>query len=1285
MLVNLLVVIIIFVLSYGSLYQLNNIENTALNKLAIVNEKQNTIEQLRAEVLQLELETTTVFFDRNDSTELKVSQRLKSLSSRIAKAKAAGGINLLELDKLTNSIEEFSRNGEKLRSIVREIKKINFEWLSPQFEKANLVVSELENSLFDRSNFSLAKTVHSIHLLLMEVKFSYVGYDKTIGIVKFNEMTNNERILAILVSKIQLATLTKQEQSLYFRLQSFITNNTDTINRLHNRVREKEIIQRRMFQLQLKKHKSIIDQLLLSSNDAVAVYSTLHKRHLAEAKVTLWTGSSVIIILLTLLGCLLRKKLIKPVSDLVEISRLLASSNFQQLLKLTKHSYLDTLLRKDQFGEIARACENSAIYQQGMIFDINTACKGITLGLLEQNGRFDYSGEYQSVECSINESKKSLRTFAIDISTVGEAIASGQLTSSINDSLYLGNFKPIAISFQAIIANQQAQLKDIVTVIKSMELGLEEKQCFVLPSNSYLGEFQRINHSLTHAVGFLSKSVQETLDQDWLKTGLSDMNRQLTGEQPLEALTKNSVDFISQYFNAPIGYIYRTFEDKKFGKAIRMIAHCGILMDDETKATRYKFVYPEGVGLIGQVFVTPDIIIRKLSEDERVPISQSGIAAAILNYVVVVPLIHEGKIEGVLELGLYEPLDYIQKEFLLHVMSTLGIAMNVAISRDKINQLLARSQQQAEELEVQQAKLAHSNDMLSLKAKELEEKQRAVQQKNQQLEQASIAMEDRARELALASKYKSEFLANMSHELRSPLNSLLMLSKLLIDNKQQNLDVTEVNYAQVIYRSGKDLLQLIEDILDLSKIEAGKTDIHYQPIEMSNLVEHVFQRFSQLAKDKQIEFNQKFSDAPTTIQADHQRLLQIMTNLLANAFKFTEVGKVELTIIKVAKGQEIQTSYGYSQQISEESLCFIISDTGIGISEENKIRVFEAFQQADGTMSRKFGGTGLGLAITLQLVELMGGFLTIDSELGVGSTFSVYLPLRPCQGETRKRPKSNKIIQKSLLTADHVSEKIIQANQHIVLIYNQDSLETAQICKLIRSKDFTLKVVTNIDSAIEIIDREQPAALITLKELTTSGQSSSVQRLKDIVAAGQLPWYLTEMTIDNQHEIDQLGRFLTGIKNTVLVDNQDNIRSYFDTSLVLIGKSVLIVDDNISNVFALSAILEGHQVNCLIADDGLEAIEIIKDNPDIDLVLMDIMMPVLDGYKAIAAIRGYPEYATTPIIALTAKAMPEDRNKCISAGANDYMTKPIDVEKLLAVMKIWLTTTPNSTKLCDII
>jgi len=1285
-LVNMLVVLIIFVISYVYLHQLNKIENIAINKLVIINERQNTLEKLQYQILKLELDSMTLFFQQSDAARLKVSQRLKLLTLEVNKAKTAGGIDLLALAKLENNIDDFSRANTEIDQIFKEIQQVNAEVLIPQLDIADLLISELENSLFDRSKFSLAKTFFKIHQLLTDVKYSFVIHERTLDVVKSNQYFNNKRKLNSLINNIKLSELNSQEQSVFYSLQSFLISYNDTVAILNNRMVKKEVVQRKLFELQHETQKNIADKLVADMNMKVAAYNLTHRHNITQTRKIIWLLASLAIIISTLMGWYLRRIMVRPVADLVKLTTLLAASNFKQLLKITKHSYTHLMSSEDQFGEIARACETSAKYQQRMIFDIDTACQSLTLGFLDQHTSFDYQGEYKLVERALNSSKENIKALVENIIISNQALVTGQLDNTTNIELYLGDFKPISDTMAALIANLKAQLEDIVLVTTSMEFGLEDKKRFLVPRLTYQGEFGKIQQSLDCAVQSLSASAQQNLDQDWLKSGLSDMNRELTGEQPLEILTKNSVDFIAEYFNAPIGYIYRTFDDIKIGKTIRMIAHYGVLMDEKTKATRYKFVYPEGVGLIGQVFVTPEIIIKKLNDVEKIPVSQSGIASAVINYVVVLPLIHEGRIEGVLELGLYNSPSAIQNEFLLQVMNNLGIAMNVAISRGKINQLLAQSQHQAEELELQQSKLAQSNEMLQHKAQELEEKKQAVEQKNRQLEQASKVMEEKAKELILASKYKSEFLANMSHELRSPLNSLLILSKLLIDNNKQHLDAKEVKYAEVIYRSGTDLLQLIEDILDLSKIEAGQTDIYYRSIATTEIVDELRQRFTEIANQKQLTFKLDYTKAPKIVDVDKQRLLQIVTNLLSNAFKFTERGGVQVMIEAVVAGYAVEDTYGDLQQVTQNTLCLTISDTGIGIDQEQKHKIFQAFQQADGTTSRKYGGTGLGLSITLQLVELMGGFIHVNTLQGEGSQFAVYLPLRHANFNL---PAKLPLLDN---TAENAPAQLLEKELGVV---DDDKAATILLCSVQFNQQIVSKILErgfkvvqehNVIKLLKVAEYTKPQGIIYISATVEHDTEQLLDTFNSASDDDSVPLYYqlidgSEADSLNHLAIDQ---FLSAIQAKEALSQQQIIQNYFEFAEILSGKMILIVDDNISNVFALSAILEQHKMRYLIANNGVEAIDIIQQHSDIDLILMDIMMPELDGYKTMSAIRGKAEYLETPIIALTAKAMPEDRNKCIMAGANDYMTKPVNAQKLLSLMKMWIVTTPNWSKLTEI-
>ncbi|GAA6154507.1 response regulator [Pseudoteredinibacter isoporae] len=967
----------------------------------------------------------------------------------------------------------------------------------------------------------------------------------------------------------------------------------------------------------------------------------------------------------------------------------------------------------------------------------------------------------------------------------------------------------------------------------------------------HFSEFDEVRTSLVKAVDDLAVANDNNERQNWLKSGISELNRKLSGEQPLSEMAKNSVDFICEYLGAPVGFIY-SFSDAESDEddaKMSLMAHYGVVIggDDLDR----KFSFGVGEGLVGQCLLRKKIIERYLDDSERMPIVQSGIAHSNPRHIVVAPLLYEGDVEGVIELGCSGEVVTGQREFIEQIAPSLGIAMRVSKSRDAMAALLRQSQSQAETLEDQQVLLGVSNSQLKEKALELEQKQIALSEKNEFLERAQKDLERQAEELEKSSKYKSEFLANMSHELRSPLNSLLILAKMLSDNDEGNLSEKQVEYASVIHRSGRELLNIINDVLDLSKIEAGKLDVVFEELLVDELLNEIQQQYQPVANEQGLIFNVANQSDIQSFSSDPGRLRQIVVNLLSNAFKFTEKGSVDIVVESLPAGNEGCNGKTFNQDM----IFFRVTDTGIGVAKEKQEDIFNAFCQEDGTTSRRYGGTGLGLSICRQLTGLLFGHIDISSTVGQGTSLYVYLPLSPNGELPATIPEESEISHQegvSELSASPVSEAVMQTIPKQFLsdslvneleeVLDQERLErdskaidgsTSKEKRLLiieknpfvhaslkkQGEEAGFYVVTAFDGGkgLQLAEALVPSAILISDDETFIDGSLVLSKIKSNVKIRHIPVYvvssenkplderemallgavgstikpidnyemkgiiefLSEITEDRSGNLVIFGEdeeVLIGLRDFIAADGLNvelstdtssvdnfNLESFhcivlnicnqtgldyirdslndltgryripviihsnepltdaqrelvnelssaralspvisensllLETSLflhqvtmsmpdsqreilseqlgssdVLAGKSLLVVDDQVSNIFALTAILEQHGIHCTIANSGREALLLLEQNNNVDLVLMDIMMPEMDGYVTMGNIRKMPNYQHVPIIALTAKSMPEDRAKCIAAGANDYITKPLDSEQLLQLLNIWL-------------
>jgi signal transduction histidine kinase/ActR/RegA family two-component response regulator len=558
---------------------------------------------------------------------------------------------------------------------------------------------------------------------------------------------------------------------------------------------------------------------------------------------------------------------------------------------------------------------------------------------------------------------------------------------------------------------------------------------------------------------------------------------------------------------------------------------------------------------------------------------RSGIGSTAPRAVIVLPVQFEDECLGVIELGSVEPFSTLHLAFLERLVTVIGVAIATIRANRRTEELLAQSQGLALELQAQSAELQRANAELEEKAKQLSEQNRNVEIKNMEIDAARRGVEEKAQQLALASQYKSEFLANMSHELRTPLNSLLLLSRLLADNPNHNLTEKQIEFASTIHSAGSDLLRLIDDILDLSKIEAGRVDVDPAPVELAWVRSHVEQAFGPTAEEKGLELRVVLAPGlPERITTDRQRLQQVLRNLLANALKFTDSGSVELTISPAQPGSAAGVP---TLQSCPSAVAFSVVDTGIGIPPDKLEMIFEAFQQADGTTSRKYGGTGLGLSISKELARLLGGRIDVSSEVGLGSRFTLLLP-------------------------------------------DELPLVTASTVRLLPRLGGEALPVPGRSAEADATQQPSAAAGGAILRPTVGGP------------AGAHP-----------------APDLTGV-------------------------TVLIVDDDVRNVFALTSALELHGLRVIYADNGLEGIRLLTDHTEVDVVLMDAMMPNLDGNETTRRIRALPRGRDLPVVFLTAKAMPGDRESALAAGATDYVTKPVDLEALLALMASWVKRSPTA-------
>ncbi|AJS60143.1 response regulator [Paenibacillus sp. IHBB 10380] len=959
------------------------------------------------------------------------------------------------------------------------------------------------------------------------------------------------------------------------------------------------------------------------------------------------------------------------------------------------------------------------------------------------------------------------------------------------------------------------------------------------------------------------KYLQSQKDQNWLSSHTSQVTELLRGVQSLKQLSQTFISEFTPVLGAHYGAVYIQGDPNHPN---RLSVYGTYASSGDVLA---KEVVEIGEGLIGQSAMDKKAIyINKVPEDYLS--IQSGLGSSSPVSLLVYPILFENELLGVVELASFTSFTPLQRELISQLTSNLGIVINNVSRRLRVEELLRESQAlteelqcQSEELQTQQGELRRSNDNLEeqtsalrrsevllqrqqeeleqfnteliAKTRTMEDQVQQLEEKNYEIEKTSTQLEQQAIQLSITAKYKSEFLANMSHELRTPLNSLLILSQLLSENKGGNLNAKQVEYAHTIYMSGADLLKMIDEILDLSKVDAGKMDINREVIRLKDLDNFVKQNFMPLADQKQLSLNIKYGDyLPDEVVTDGHRLKQILRNLLSNAFKFTNAGSISFGI-NLANSNELP---GHLKK-DQEYIALSVKDSGIGIPIDKRDIIFEAFQQVDGTTSRKYGGTGLGLSISRELSHLLGGYIDLQSSEGEGSCFTLYIPVNSpnevlTEAEVAAATSSESMMSRVSFVdssyvgnvnnsiMDHSEEPLeddrhsLQENDKTLLIIEDDVKFAAILLDMARTRGFKALVATKGDVGLSMAQTYLPSAIILdiqlpvmdgwaiLNELKNSALTrhipvhivSVIDEVKQGLMMGAIAYLkkpsskgaldeafshiesytdnslkhlliveddeiqrnaiiefinhddvsitaassgkealmllrnqrydcmvldlmLSDMTgfelldqirddenlsdlpiiiytgkdLDPKEEmklrkyaesiiikdvksperlLDETTLFLHRVEANLPDEKREILQRLHNKEELFDNKKILLVDDDIRNVFALSSVLESYGMEVIFAENGREAIDILEDRKDFDIVLMDMMMPEMDGYEAMTLIRQNPEYCKIPIIALTAKAMKEDRSKCIEAGASDYVKKPIQTEQLLSLMRVWL-------------
>jgi HAMP domain-containing protein/signal transduction histidine kinase/DNA-binding response OmpR family regulator len=917
----------------------------------------------------------------------------------------------------------------------------------------------------------------------------------------------------------------------------------------------------------------------------------------------------------------------------------------------------------------------------------------VAQGNLKRNLTLGAKGEIAALADTINFMIDTLSTFGDQVTNMAREVGiEGKLGGQARVPGAAGLWRDLTDNVNQLAENLTNQVRSIAEVATAVTKGDLTRSIAVQAS----GEMAALKDTINEMIRNLKEQTLKNAEQDWLKTNLARFSRMLQGERDLATVSNLIMSELAPLVNAQYGvfYVSRREEDET---RLELVASYGAENADELKD---EFRLREG--LIGQAAADRRPILLKDVPADFIRIG-SGLGHAKPANVNILPALFEDEVKAVIELASFNEFNETHQNFLDQLMESVGIVLNTIAATMRTEGLLKQSQLLTQELQARQTELTtkqeelhNTNEELQEKAQLLENEKKQVEAKNLEIEMARSALEDKAEQLALTSKYKSEFLANMSHELRTPLNSLLILSKLLSDNPQGNLNDKQVEFARTINSAGSDLLNLINDILDLSKIESGTVTIEVGEMPLANLKQHMERTFRQLAADKGLDFNVKFDPKlPDTIRTDEKRLQQVVLNLLSNAFKFTSKGDVTLAVRPAKKGW---TSDHPELGNAGGAIEIAVTDTGIGIPDEKQKLIFEPFHQADGTTSRKYGGTGLGLSISREIARLLGGELQVRSKPGEGSTFTLYVPLEASgavEGVTGTPPRydnSGATVPTALPTGFDVNDDRDElGNEAFVLIVEDDPAFATILLDAAHEAGIKGVVSTAGAGTLAMARKLQPNAITLDLGLADIDGFVLLDLLKHDPDTSQIPVQVIsgadrrsaamEMgaagVTEKPAAREDLVSLFESLKKQV-GDQKPRPRKKpvkFDSKRrlpELAGAKVLIVDDDIRNIFSLTSVLESHDVEVLHAERGKDGIVILEQTPGVDVALIDIMMPEMDGYETMKQIRQRPALADIPLISVTAKAMKGDRQKCLDAGASDYIAKPVDIELLLALLRVWV-------------
>jgi CheY-like chemotaxis protein/signal transduction histidine kinase/HAMP domain-containing protein len=1075
----------------------------------------------------------------------------------------------------------------------------------------------------------------------------------------------------------------------------------------------------------------------------------------------------------------------------------------------------------------------------------------VATGDLKRKLLVEAKGEIAALADTINEMIDTLATFADQVTTVAREVGvEGRLGGQAKVPGAAGTWKDLTENVNQLAANLTTQVRAIAEVATAVTKGDLTRSITVQAE----GELGALKGNVNEMIRNLKDTTQKNTEQDWLKTNLAKFTRMLQGQRDLMTVTKLILSELAPVVSAQHGVFYM-MDDSQEGAAYLKLTSSYAYRERKGLNNQFRI----GEGLVGQCAFEKDRILLREVPGDYIRIN-SGLGESPPQNIVVLPVLFEGKVKAVIELASFNQFKDIHLNLLDQLTETIAIVLNTIEANMRTEALLKQSQTLAEELQSQQEELRetntrlerqaaslqaseellkeqqdelrNANEELEKKARQLSSQKAEVEAKNQEIELAQLSLQERAEQLALTSKYKSEFLANMSHELRTPLNSLLILAEMLAENVDGNLSTKQQDFAQTIFASGSDLLSLINDILDMAKIESGTMAIEVSEVAFPDLRDYVERTFHPVAENKGLDCVVELArDPPHGIFTDSKRLQQVLRNLLSNAFKFTEHGRVGL---RVGVARDGWASDHPVLSRADTVVAFAITDTGIGIPADKLKVIFEPFQQADMGTARKYGGTGLGLSISREIARLLGGEIRVQSQPGQGSTFTLYLPhaylspsVRPqgvAYGAGVESPRLAEVPALSHAEPEVGGDRdAIQPGDKVVLIVEHDPKFAAILLDAAHGKGFKGLITSSGETAVELARKVRPAAITLdlmlpdvngmvvldrlkhdprtrhipvhiisvdetgehglrlgafamlkkpvtkkgLEEAFTSIQkflerrsrnllvvednefergqivnligNGDVQttavataaealaalqaqpfdclvvdlRLPDMNGIDLIEKIQKELSLPNLPVVVYTGKDLTAAEQdrlremaeaVILKDARSLDRLLDETTLflhrveanlpsparqllkhgqqtdpLLAHKKVLIVDDDLRNIFALTSILERWQMDVFRAENGREGLELLRQTPDVAVVLMDIMMPEMDGYETIRAIRQQEEFRALPIIALTAKAMKGDREKCLEAGASDYVAKPVKSEQLISLLRVWLSRQAETT------